>query len=228
MAADDRVRLLVDDIDLINEWYGRPLTVRRAMARLSEGAHRVSLEYADGSGLASVKLQWAQEQDPYFTYSWEASAELTGQTSVTFPEAAPQPVVVVNGEPTLTLNTTAAMRLAESFDIVLVDDDEPWDQQSAGLLYEMVRRLPDTRQRVFDAHPWSVSPTSDDLVDDVTVTPWTQEVPINRAVFSRAAFNRSNPTLQPSIDGNSDRVFYSNRAIPGGAQVVLQRPRPAP
>ena len=193
VAADDRVRLLVDDIDLINEWYDRPLTVRRATARLNEETHGVSLEYADGSGLASVKLQRAQEQDPYFTYSWEASAELTGQTSVTFPEAAPRPVIVLNGEPTLTLNTTAAMRLAESLDIVLLDDEDPWEQQSTGLLYEMVRRLPDTRQRVFDAHPWSISLTTDDLVDDVTVTPWTQEVPLNRAVFSRAAFARSTP-----------------------------------
>lgn len=209
VTADDRVRLVVDGVPLVDAWYDQDPTVHRVYADLATGLHRIQLDYADGTGLASVRLQWGLAEDPAFAYSWQASAELTGEVS--FPAAAPRPVVVLGGEPTLTLNSTASLRLAKDFGIVLVDDEAPWDQETAGLLYEMVRRLPGTRLQVFDAHPWRVTLADESLVGDVGITLWSDDAPVNHARFSRAAFARSNPTLQSSADGNADRVFYSNR-----------------
>ncbi len=208
VVADDGVRLVVDDVPLIDAWYPQEQRDHVVMTHLSAGTHRVQLDYFDASGPAAVELRWAPLQKPYFSYVWRADDSLTGEVSL--PEAAPRPLVVLDGQPTLTLNSTAALRLAD-IAIVVVDDEEEWDASTVGLLYEMVRRLPQTRLLVFDAKPWRVTPTDAQLAEDVEVTFAAEGEAVNRARFSRLAFARSNPALQPSADGNADRVFYSNR-----------------
>jgi len=170
-TADDYVRVTVDGQVVISGWWEQPTRTFRATVDLSAGTHRVRVDYADGSGLAEISVKWAEQAKPYFTYAWEASETLVGR--ITVPKSPPRPVVLLNGEPTLTLSSTAALRLANDFAIVLVNDEEAWDSGTAGLLYELVKRLPDTRMRVFDAHPWRVTLTDETLVGDVEVTPWT-------------------------------------------------------
>lgn len=148
-------------------------------------------------------------QDVYFSYSWKANTSLTGE--INLPKPAPRPVIVLNGKPILTLDTSAAVRLATIYKIVLADTDEPWDDFHASMLLEMLRRLPETRHKRWENKPWEVSLTSKLLTDDISVTDYSPDAPIWRAKFSKAAFVRSNPTLQPSADSNPDRVFYSNR-----------------
>lgn len=208
VRADDAVRLTVGSIVVIDAWYGQPTSDHVAFASPGEGAQQVRLEYYDQSGEAAIQLRWMARPDPYFTYAWEAGETLTG--AVSLPEAAPRPIVLLAGEPTLTLNSSAALRLAD-IDVVLVDDEEPWDAASAGLLYEMVRRLPTTRLQLWDAKPWRVSLTNEALPQDVVVNRPSESESTGTIRISAAAFVRSNPTLQPSADGNADRVFYSNR-----------------
>ena len=146
---------------------------------------------------------------PYFSYSWRASAELTGESQ--FPTPVARPVLVLDGESTTTLVTSAALRLSAIHNIDLVDDEEPWDDFTAAMLLEMVRRLVDASPNSGDNSSWRVSLTREALPNDVEIIPYTEESAVRRARFTQDAFTRSNPTLQPSADGNSDRVFYSNR-----------------
>lgn len=142
------------------------------------------------------------QQPPYFSYSWRAGADLTGE--VTLPTSAPRPVVVLNGTRTIIPQTNAAVRLADVYHIALSDEELPWDENTSGMLFEQLRRLPDTQFKQADYRPWKAVLTASPLANDVEIRGRTVR-------FEKDAFTRSNPTLQPSADGNGDRVFYSNR-----------------
>ncbi|MBI1839113.1 MAG: peptidoglycan-binding protein [Candidatus Colwellbacteria bacterium] len=146
---------------------------------------------------------------PYFSYTWQGDDTLIGETRLPVP--APRPIVVLDGAPTVTLDTSAAVRLAQIHKIVLADDEIAWDAQTAGMLLEMIRRLPDTRYKFGDNKPWRVTLSDKLLTNDVEITAHTKDDAVRKARISKTAFRFSNPTLQPSTDGNSDRVFYSNR-----------------
>jgi peptidoglycan hydrolase-like protein with peptidoglycan-binding domain len=145
----------------------------------------------------------------YFSYTWRGDDTLTGESRLPIP--APRPVVVLNGKPTITLDTSAAVRLERVYKIVLADDEVVWDAETAGMMLELVRRLPDTRYKFGDNKTWRVTLTDQLLTNDVEITPYTKDDVVRKARISKAAFRFSNPTLQPSADGNADRVFYSNR-----------------
>ncbi|MEK7479129.1 MAG: putative zinc-binding metallopeptidase, partial [Patescibacteria group bacterium] len=146
---------------------------------------------------------------PYFEYEWRASADVAGESKVGTP--APKPVVVLNGTQTIIPQESAAVRLANFYKIALVDTEEKWDDFTAGMFLEMLERLPRHQFGWPDYNPWEITLTNAELSNDVEIAPYTKETPIKRARINKKAFARSNPTLQPSTDGNADRVFYSNR-----------------
>ena len=59
LFADDGVRLWVDDQLLIDRWQHPQVATFQADVTLSQGYHRVRLEYYEGSGSAGVQLSWA-------------------------------------------------------------------------------------------------------------------------------------------------------------------------
>jgi sugar lactone lactonase YvrE len=58
VSVDDGVRLWVDDQLLIDQWQHPQVATFEADVTLSQGYHRVRLEYYDGSGAAAVRLSW--------------------------------------------------------------------------------------------------------------------------------------------------------------------------
>lgn len=140
----------------------------------------------------------------YFNFSWRANDTITGE--VRLPTPAPRPFVVIDGQRTITTNSSAAARLADIYKIVLVDDEVKWTDENATLLFEMLRRLPTTPFSWSKFKPWKIILTNDALPNDVEVRSG------NIVRIAKLAFARANPTLQPRPDGTSpDRVFYSNR-----------------
>lgn len=142
------------------------------------------------------------EPAPYFTYSWKADATLTGE--VTLPTPVAKPVIVLNGQKTIIPQTSAAVRLAETYNIVLVDQEEPWDEQTATMMLEMMRRVHDVYNKSSNKKTWRVAFTNASLVNDV-------EINSDLIRFSKAAFTFSNPTQQSSGTGVATTAFYSNR-----------------
>jgi hypothetical protein len=59
LFADDGVRLWVDDRLLIDQWQDPQVATFQADVTLSQGYHRVRLEYYDAWGAAAVQLSWA-------------------------------------------------------------------------------------------------------------------------------------------------------------------------
>ncbi len=147
--------------------------------------------------------------DSYFSYTWRGDDTITGETYL--PISAPRPTVVLSGAPTITLDTSATIRLERVYKIVLADDEASWDAKTAGMMLELVRRLPDTRYKFGDNKLWRITLTDQLLTNDVEISAYTKDDTVRKARISKAAFRFSNPTLQPSADGNADRVFYSNR-----------------
>ncbi len=203
-VADDYARLYID-----NELVGD--AANSAKKTLGKGKHRLTLDYVENSNQAKVQLFWDKTKTPYFEYAWKAASTLTGE--IKLPTPVPKPVVVLDGKPTILLDSAAAIRLAQVYKIVLVDTEEKWDDAAATMLLEMVRRVPDTRRVDASSTTWKVALTNEPLTNDVAVRSQSKEVRI-----SKPAFQRSNPQLQPSADGNNERVFYSNRLF----RAVLQ------
>ena len=58
-AGDDGLRLFVDGKKLIDEWHDQLAAPHTTEIELSEGFHRIVLEYYENVGSASVKLSWA-------------------------------------------------------------------------------------------------------------------------------------------------------------------------
>ena len=175
-----------------------------------EGGHLFRLEYAEVYvGEPFVQILWEAGEPPYFEYSWQAGEELTGE--VYLPVPIPRPVVVLDGEPTVILSTTAALRLADAYGIVLVDDEEAWELSTAGMLSDTVQRFSEPQLNTVVTKRWRVSLTNELLANDLEITPALEEAGAGHIRITKEAFARSNPALQPSVDGNPDRVFYSNR-----------------
>ncbi|TSC73838.1 MAG: Uncharacterized protein G01um101448_527, partial [Parcubacteria group bacterium Gr01-1014_48] len=167
------------------------------------------VDYYENTGQSSIQFLWTKRAEPSFLYSWKGDDTLIGEIVRGIP--VPRPVVVLNGEKTTTLDSSAALTLAEKYKIILMDGEIVWDENSATMLLEMMRRIPDVRGKYWDTTSWKVSLTEAILESDVEALPYDTAAPVRFAKFSKAAFARSNPTLQPSADGNSHRVFYSNR-----------------
>jgi hypothetical protein len=61
LFADDGVRLWVDEQLLIDQWQDPQVATFQADVTLSQGYHRVCLEYYEGGGAAAVRLSWAAQ-----------------------------------------------------------------------------------------------------------------------------------------------------------------------
>ena len=91
VRSDDGVRLWVDDQLALDRWVVRSATEDRVALQLSEGTHRIRLEYFEDVGLAELRLSWEKRDDAtstawlgqYFTNPW-----LIGYPAITRPEAA--------------------------------------------------------------------------------------------------------------------------------------------
>lgn len=147
---------------------------------------------------------------PYFTYSWQASStSYLGE--IYLPTPAPKPIIVLDGKPTTLLNTDAAVRLAQVYNIVLVDNEESWDESTAGMLFEMFRRVEDIWTGVGSNNiQWRVILTDKELPRDFEILPYGPSDNVRQVRLAKSAFVFSNPMLQPE-DAGLERVFYSNR-----------------
>jgi hypothetical protein len=65
--ADDAVRIWVDDVLVVNEWHANHGTVFCGTQRVTEGVHKVHVEYCDDWGEAFIYVWW--EREP--AVSWE-------------------------------------------------------------------------------------------------------------------------------------------------------------
>lgn len=60
-TTDDGVRVWVDDRLVINRWYYRSTEIQGGI-HLKAGTHRIKMEYFEGGGHASAKLNWVKEK----------------------------------------------------------------------------------------------------------------------------------------------------------------------
>lgn len=148
-------------------------------------------------------------EKPYFTYSWRADDTLTGEISLPTPVA--RPVIILNGQKTIIPQISPALRLAEIHKIVLVDDEEKWDEETAGRLLEIIQRLKDILYKFGYKKSWRVVLTNKPLSNDVEVVTEADNDHAGTVRFTKAAFQFSNPILQSNSASSSDNVFYSNR-----------------
>lgn len=147
----------------------------------------------------------ALPEKPYFSYQWRADNTLTGE--VQLPTPAPRPVFVVEGATKTILPTGATIRLATIYNILLVDDEEKWNEEGAALLLNTLERLPKTPFESWaqpDQRPWQLTLSAKPLLNDI-------EIKDRQVKIYRETFARSNPLLESSTSGADPRVFYSNR-----------------
>lgn len=60
VTSDDGVRLIIDNVLVIDQFTGRPLTTDRVQVALTAGAHTITLEYLETIDIAAVQLTWVQ------------------------------------------------------------------------------------------------------------------------------------------------------------------------
>lgn len=64
VRVDDGIRLWVDDILVIDSWRDGSLRLIEAEQQISQGKHRVRVEYYERGGLAQIEVAWQQVQEP--------------------------------------------------------------------------------------------------------------------------------------------------------------------
>ena len=141
----------------------------------------------------------AVPEKPYFTYNWRADDTLTGEVSLPTPVA--RPIVVLHSQKIVIPQTSPALRLAEVHNIALVDNEEKWDEETAGKLLVIMQRLKDILYKFGYKKSWRVILTSQPLSNDVEIVAEASDDQAGTVRFYKAAFQFSNP----------DENFYSNR-----------------
>ena len=63
-VSDDGVRVLVDGVNIIDNWTVHPETTDTAAIALSAGSHEVTVEYFENTGVATMQFGWEQLADP--------------------------------------------------------------------------------------------------------------------------------------------------------------------
>lgn len=156
------------------------------------------------------KLPEVALEKPYFTYRWQDNDTVVGEISLPTPVA--RPVVLLKGQKTLIPQSSPALRLAEFHKLILVDDEEKWDDESATMLLETVQRLKDILYKFGYNKSWKVILTNSSLPNDTEVVIGASADQVGTVKFSKAAFQFANPIIQESgADTSTRRVFYSNR-----------------
>ena len=93
VTADDGVRLWVDEVLLIEQWRDNQGATFRADLALSQGYHRLRVEYYDASGRAMLRLEGAPPYTPTPTATPSATltptATRTGGAATATPTATP-------------------------------------------------------------------------------------------------------------------------------------------
>jgi hypothetical protein len=64
VVTDDGVRLWVDDKLVVDEWYDHPAQTYTAAVNLTEGWHRLKMEYYEHGGTAQASLWWERVEAP--------------------------------------------------------------------------------------------------------------------------------------------------------------------
>jgi len=109
VSADDGVRLWVDDTLLIEQWRDSQGTTYQADLALSQGYHRLRVEYYDASGAATLRLDGAPPYTPTPTVTPGRTATPTATVTATrtptptaTPTRTPTPTVTRSPMPTAT------------------------------------------------------------------------------------------------------------------------------
>jgi hypothetical protein len=87
-AADDGVRLWIDDQLFIDQWHDGALTSYSVDVDLVKGRHWIRLEYYENLGGAAVDLKWNRIEQATATPTWTPTPTLTPTPSAT-PTAQP-------------------------------------------------------------------------------------------------------------------------------------------
>ena len=153
-----------------------------------------------GPGISSPQTPTTAPEKPYFTYSWRANDTLIGE--VNLPTPVPRPVIVLDGQKNVISETSSALRLAEVHKIILADDEEKWDEDTARKMLTIIQRLKDILYKFGYNKSWKVILTNKPLLGDAEVELEAEKYGRAGVVrFYKAAFQYSNP----------DSNFYSNR-----------------
>lgn len=64
VTSDDGVRLIIDNVLVLDRFIGRALTTDRVQVQLTAGAHSLVVEYFEGIDQAAVQVQWVQVGGP--------------------------------------------------------------------------------------------------------------------------------------------------------------------
>lgn len=148
-------------------------------------------------------------EKPYFNYSWRGNDTVTGE--VNLPTPVGKPVVILNGQKSIIPQNSPALRLAEIHKIILTDEEEKWDEETAGMLLETIQPLKDILYKFGYNKSWKVLLTKSALQNDIEIVTAGDNNQTGVVKFSKAAFAYANPIIQESGADNSKKVFYSNR-----------------
>jgi uncharacterized protein YraI len=58
VTSDDGVRVFIDNVTVLDQFVGRPLTTNRFQVSLTAGAHLLVVEYFEGIDQAALQVQW--------------------------------------------------------------------------------------------------------------------------------------------------------------------------
>ena len=64
LTSDDGIRLIIDNVLVLDRFIARPLTTDRIQVQLTPGIHNLVVEYFEGIDQAAVQVQWQQVSGP--------------------------------------------------------------------------------------------------------------------------------------------------------------------
>ena len=159
--------------------------------------------------VSPVQPTFVPQEKPYFSYSWRANDSLTGE--ITLPTPAARPVILISGEKSIIPQNSPALRLAEIHKIILSDEREKWDEETAAMLLETIQPLKDILYKFGYTQSWKVLLTNEILPRDIEVVRAAAGDQAGILKISKAAFTYANPIIQASGADASKKIFYSNR-----------------
>jgi len=92
VTSDDGIRVWIDDVLLLDEWYDHAAQTSTFTRYLGEGHHLVKVEYYENGGQAVAKMSWARQGQTPSTGEWDAqyfnNMSLSGTPALTRKETA--------------------------------------------------------------------------------------------------------------------------------------------
>lgn len=93
VTADDGVRVLIDNVPVINKWLDQAATTYNASRDISAGTHTVTVQYYENIGEASLRFDYVK------TIFAAASPPIATSVPTPIPTPAPLPVSSISGNP---------------------------------------------------------------------------------------------------------------------------------